>query len=170
VFALAVAHATGNPVLDAQADFRRARRAHGAARIGRWVARRGRRSRPSTLTEVTAKVGGIPHLEVVPLCSIVGTLEPTSQFDARFRPSSELIRHRWERIALAHRRGDALPPIVLLARPEGYYVVDGRHRVSVALALGQRSIDSLVTGRCEHSRPRRAGSSRHLGVLSPQTC
>lgn len=30
-FGLAVAHATGNPVLDAQADFRRARRAHAAA-------------------------------------------------------------------------------------------------------------------------------------------
>src|SRR5207248_1473347 len=135
-------HATGNPVLDAQADFRRARRAHAAARIGRWLARRRHRSRPPTVTDVSAKVGGIAHLEVVPLCSIVGTLEPTAQFDARFRPTSELIRHRWERIALAHRKGDALPPIVLLARPDGYYIVDGRHRVSVALALGQRSIDS----------------------------
>jgi len=56
------------------------------------------------------------------------------------------VRHRWERIALAHRRGDALPPVVLRARPDGYYVVDGRHRVSVARALGLSDIDGLVTG------------------------
>lgn len=170
MFGLAVAHATGNPVLDAQADFRRARRAHALARIRRWFARGQRLSRPLTLTDVTAKVGGAAHLEVVPLCSIVGTLEPTTQFDARFRPTSELIRHRWERVALAHRKGDALPPIVLLARPDGYYVVDGRHRVSVALALGQRSIDSVVTGERERPRSSLRDSSRHLRVLSPQAC
>jgi hypothetical protein len=169
VFGLAIAHATGNPVLDAQADFRRARRAHAAARIGRWFAR-GRRSRPSTLTEVTANVGGIAHLEVVPLSSIVGTLEPTTHFDACFRPTSELMRHRWERIALAHRKGDALPPIVLLARPDGYYVVDGRHRVSVARALGQRSIDGFVTGLPGGPKPSLSHSPRHRSVLAPQAC
>jgi hypothetical protein len=110
------------------------------------------------------------HLEVVPLCSIVGTLEPTTQFDARFRPTSELTRRRWERIALAHRKGDALPPIVLLARPDGYYVVDGRHRVSVALALGQRSINGLVTGRRCGPEPSLRHSSGHLRVLSPEAC
>jgi hypothetical protein len=169
VFGLAIAHATGNPVLDAQADFRRARRAHAAARIGRWFAR-GRSSRPPTLTEVTANVGGIAHLEVVPLSSIVGTLEPTTQFDAYFRPTSELMRHRWERIALAHRKGDALPPIVLLARPDGYYVVDGRHRVSVARALGQRSIDGFVTGRPGDPKRSLPHSPRHPRVLAPQAC
>ena len=174
MFALAVAHATGNPVLDAQSDFRRARRAHAAARVGRWLGRSfggtPRRSRPPALTDAATTVGGIAHLDVVPLCSIVGTVEPTTQFDASFRPTSELIRHRWERIALAHRKGDALPPIVLLAQPDGYYVVDGRHRVSVARALGQRSIDRLVTGRPERPDPSLPGSSRHLRVLRPQAC
>jgi hypothetical protein len=28
--------------------------------------------------------------------------------------------------------------------PDGYYVVDGRHRVSVALATGRREIDAWV--------------------------
>jgi hypothetical protein len=170
VFGLAISHATGNPVLDAQADFRRARRAHAAARVGRWFARRPGRSRPPTITDLTTTVGGRAHLEVVPLCSIVGTVEPTRQFDARFRPTSELMRHRWERIALAHRRGDALPPIVLLAKPDGYYVVDGRHRVSVALALGQRSIDGFVSGQRRDPKPSLPDSSRHLRVLSPRTC
>jgi hypothetical protein len=170
VFGLAVAHATGNPVLDAQADFRRARRAHAAARIARWFAHGRGRTRPPTLTDETAKLGGMSHLEVVPLCSIVGTMEPTTHFDARFRPTSELIRHRWERIALAHRKGDALPPVTLLARPDGYYVVDGRHRVSVARALGLQSIDGLVTGRRGGPKPSLPGSSRHLRVLRPQAC
>jgi hypothetical protein len=91
-------------------------------------------------------VGGATRIQVVPLCSIVGTVEASPQFDARFRPASERVRHRWEGIALAHRRGDALPPVVLRARPDGYYVVDGRHRVSVARALGLSDIDGLVTG------------------------
>jgi hypothetical protein len=84
-------------------------------------------------------------MRVVPLRSIVGTMEPTVHFDARFRPASEVLRWRWERIALAHRKGDPLPPIVVLERPEGYYIVDGRHRVSVALALGHPDIDAWVT-------------------------
>jgi ParB-like chromosome segregation protein Spo0J len=39
-----------------------------------------------------------------------------------------------------------LPPIVVRKRSDGYYVLDGRHRVSVALALGHKDIDAWVTG------------------------
>lgn len=67
-----------------------------------------------------------------------------TMFDACFRPASEKVRRRWERVALAHRTGTALPPITVLERPDGYYVVDGRHRVSVARALGHRDIDAWV--------------------------
>jgi hypothetical protein len=146
MFMSAAAHATGSPVLDAQADFRRARRRHAVARVGRWLARRPPCKRPRTLATATATMGGAGRLEVVALDSIVGTLEPSPLFDERFRPASEVVRHRWERVALAHRRGDALPPVVLHARPDGYYVVDGRHRVSVAAALGLSDIDGWVTG------------------------
>ena len=83
-----------------------------------------------------AAAGRNTREEVVPLTAIVGTLEPTRHFDARFRPASEVLRSRWQRIALAHRRGDALPPVELVKRADGYYVLDGRHRVSVARALG----------------------------------
>ena len=131
-------HTTGMPALDAREDFARARRAHLAAR---WLRRA---STPRTL-----KDGAVPHaaarLRVVPLREIVGTVEPTVNFDARFRPASPHVRARWERIALAHRRGVPLPPIALLEGPDGYYVADGRHRVSVALALGFREIDAWVT-------------------------
>ena len=85
-------------------------------------------------------------LEVVPLRAIVGTLQPTASFDSDFRPASNALRWRWERIALAHRNGHALPPVVLRRQPDGYYIVDGRHRVSVARASQHRDIDAWVAG------------------------
>lgn len=147
MFASLDAHATGLPILDAQADFRRARRAHAVARLARWFTRKRTCARPETLADSKASIGGVTRLEAIPLDGIVGTVEPTAQFDASFRPASETLRPRWERIALAHRKGHALPPIVVRKRPEGYYVVDGRHRVSVAQALGHGDIDAWVTGR-----------------------
>jgi hypothetical protein len=89
---------------------------------------------------------GPTRLEVVPLHAVVGTVESTVNFDSDFRPASNALRRRWERIALAHRRGEALPPVVLRRQPDGYYVVDGRHRVSVARALRHRDIDAWVSG------------------------
>lgn len=139
-------HSTGMPVLDAQADFRRARRAYVAARIGRRLMRQENGIRPSTLAAATMPRGGPARLEVVSLRRIVGTLEPTSDFDACFRPASEAVRYRWERIALAHRQGLALPPIALRERYDGFYVIDGRHRVSVARALADADIEAWVVG------------------------
>ena len=137
---------TGMPVADAHDDFLRARRAQVAARAARWVAGGRRRARvPRTLTDTAGVPRGAARLEVIPLKTIVGTVEPTIMFDAAFRPASELVRARWERIALAHLRGVSLPPIRVLRGDDGYYVVDGRHRVSVALALGRRDIDAWVT-------------------------
>jgi ParB-like nuclease domain len=139
-------HTTGIAVADAQGDFARARRAQVAARAARWLAG-GRRSRsvPRTLAGAAGLPRGAARLEVIPLDEVVGTLEPTISFDARFRPASEHVRARWERVALAHRRGASLPPITVLQRRDGYYVVDGRHRVSVALARGLRDIEAWVT-------------------------
>jgi hypothetical protein len=134
------------PVVDARDDFQRARRAQVAGRAGRWLsAQRRRPNVPRSLADAEGLPRRAGRLEVIPLAAIVGTLEPTALFDARFRPASERVRTRWERIALAHRKGLALPPIVVLQRPDGYYVVDGRHRVSVALALGHADIDAYVT-------------------------
>jgi hypothetical protein len=129
---------TGMPVVDAQEDFRRARRAHVAARLVH------RARVPSTLPGTAGVPRGQARLEVIPLKAVVGTVEPTNTFDARFRPASELVRARWERVALAVRRGIALPPITVVPGSDGYYVEDGRHRVSVARAIGQRDIDAWV--------------------------
>jgi hypothetical protein len=135
-----LSHSTGLPSLDARDDFHRARRAARAARLfGR------RRKVPRTLTDAAGVPRQTSRLEVIPTDAIVGTLEPTIVFDAAFRPTSEHVRARWERIALALRTGVSLPPITVLERPDGYYVVDGRHRVSVARALGHRDIEARVT-------------------------
>lgn len=104
---------------------------------------RRRRSHPRTIAEVAGR--GAPRLEVIRLGCIVGTVEPSPHFDARFRPASAHLRSRWERIALAHRRGVSLPPIAVVQRCDGYYVVDGRHRVSVALSTGLREIEAWVS-------------------------
>jgi hypothetical protein len=133
---------TGMPTMDAQADFARARRAHLASRV-LSAARRPRA--PRVLHEACALPSGTPQLRVIRLAEIVGTVEPSPMFDARFRPASELVRRRWERVALAFRTGVGLPPIRVRRGPDGYYVIDGRHRVSVALSLGHQDIDAWVT-------------------------
>jgi ParB-like nuclease domain len=142
-------HTTGLPLLDSQSDFLRARRAQRLASVVSWLRRRRSSNRLRALSRSAPLAAGPARLEVVPLNAIVGTLEPTSNFDSSFRPASNLVRWRWERIALAHRKGDALPPVVLRRQADGYYVVDGRHRVSVAQALGYRDIDAWVNGPLE---------------------
>jgi hypothetical protein len=137
-------YSTGLPALDARDDFLRARRAQLMARAAGRLRRRRRASHPRTLADGATRSARVARLEVIALDAIVGTVEPSPHFDARFRPASEQLRTRWERVALAHRRGIALPPIAVVRGPDGYYVLDGRHRVSVALATGRREIDAWV--------------------------
>lgn len=134
-----LARATGMPTLDAADDFLRARRSALVWRVLRPGARHGAAVAPAGTWS-----RGPGRSALIELTDIVGTVEPGPLFDARLRPASERLRHRWERVALAHRRGLALPPIRVVATPDGYYVVDGRHRVSVARALGHREIDARI--------------------------
>jgi hypothetical protein len=57
-----------------------------------------------------------------------------------------MVRQRWERAAPAQRRGIPLPPVEPVQGPDGYYVVDGRHRVPVARALHHADTDAWVYG------------------------
>jgi hypothetical protein len=151
-----IRRSTGVPFLDVHADFRSARRAYRLARTVRRLTRQPPPERPPALSDAAVSGDGPARLEVVPISRIVGTLDPSGDFDARFRPASEVTRRRWERVALAYRRGIPLPPIALHEGPDGYYVIDGRHRVSVARALGQADIDAWVTA----GRSRAPGGSR----------
>ena len=135
---------------DAQGDFSRARRARLLADIGRRL-----RREPDDVAlilpfeEVVEALGVVGRedvgLQVVPLESIVGTVDRAADFDRGFRPTSPRLRSRWERIAAAQRRGESLPPISLYKVGDLFFVRDGHHRVSVAKSLGRQDIDAYVT-------------------------
>ena len=136
---------TGMPALDARSDFHRARRAHLAARALTWLpSRRAARAELRALDGVRALFWTAGRLHAIPLPAIVGTVDATTDFDAHWRPTTNRISARWQRVALAYRRGRPLPPISVIERPDGYYVIDGRHRVSVARTLGHADIDAWV--------------------------
>ena len=142
-----LAYSTGLPAVDARDDFARARRAYLTARLGRCLRRRrSLPDQPRTLSDsgLARRAARASRTGVIPLSSIVGTVEPSPHFDARFRPASEHLRPRWERVAVAQRKGLALPPVQVVEGSDGYYLIDGRHRVSVALAAGRRDIEARI--------------------------
>ena len=83
--------------------------------------------------------------QLIPLDSIVGTVDRSREFDRDFRPTSPRVRERWQRINLAQRKGEAMPPIDVYRIGELHFVKDGHHRVSVARALGHKDINAYVT-------------------------
>ena len=141
---------TGFPGADARDDFLRARRAQVLSKLGRRVWRTGDVDLMLPFDEVVAALGRTGErnlgLQVVPIDSIVGTVDRTGGgFDRAFRPTSSMVRQRWERIANATRRGEAIPPVSLYRIGDVHFVRDGHHRVSVARALGREEIEGYVT-------------------------
>ena len=82
-----------------------------------------------------------------------GTAGSRRDFDRRFRPTSARVRSRWEGLALAIRRGAAIPPIEVYRVGHRHFVVDGHHRVSIAAATRQHQIDAYVTEVLTACRP-----------------
>jgi hypothetical protein len=141
---------TGLTQSDAQDDFQRARRAAVLARLTSLILRhRGDVDVILPFDEVVAALGFMGEhelgLRVISLDSIVGSVDRPRGFDRQFRPTSSHERQRWERIAAAMRRGDALPPISAYRIGELHFVRDGHHRVSVSRALGLEQIEAYVT-------------------------
>lgn len=89
--------------------------------------------------------GHYAGLRTVSLARIRGSEGRSEDFSARFRPLTAHNRERWLRVAVAHLKGIVLPPVELIQVGDDYYVRDGNHRVSVARAFGQESIEALVT-------------------------
>jgi hypothetical protein len=141
---------TGFPRADAENDFLRARRRQVLSRLSTWL-----RREPDDVNimlpfhEVVEALGYLGEsrigLRVIKLDSIVGTVDRGRDFDRRFRPTSGRVRERWERLALAARRGEDIPPIEVYRVGELHFIIDGHHRVSVALAQGLSTIEALVT-------------------------
>jgi hypothetical protein len=140
---------TGFPSQDAQTDFNRARRRQVLARLAMRLRRDDDVDLILPFEEVTEALGHRGErslgLQTIPLDSIVGTVDRSREFDRRFRPTSRRVRGRWQRIAEAQRRGDAMPPISVYRIGDMHFVKDGHHRVSVARAMGRKEIDAYVT-------------------------
>lgn len=88
--------------------------------------------------------GGVQE---IPLDRVVGSAAPpskTGDFDPGFLPINRRLRDRWTRIYQAMVEGDELPPIDVYKVGDEYYVIDGHHRVSVALSLGRATINARV--------------------------
>jgi hypothetical protein len=141
---------TGFPDSDAQSDFSRARR----RQVTTNLARRLRREPDDVnhilpFDEVVAALGRRGErrlgLQTIDLDSIVGTVDRTREFDRHFRPTSRSGRQRWQRIAKAVRRGEAMPPIDVYRIGSLHFVRDGHHRVSVARQHGLEVIEAAVT-------------------------
>jgi hypothetical protein len=141
---------TGFPQADAENDFLRARRRQFLAALAHRL--RGGRGDGNRLVRMDDVVGPLGWrgqrqlgLRTIGLESIAGTAGARRDFDRRFLPTSTRVRSRWERLALAQRRGAALPPIEVYRVGHLHYVADGHHRVSIAAAARQHAIDAYVT-------------------------
>jgi len=141
---------TGFPRADAENDFLRARRHQFLAGLTNRL--RGRPVDSGRLVPLDEIVGSLGWrgqrqlgLQTIRLDTIVGTAGARRDFDGCFRPATARVRSRWERLALAQRRGEAIPPIEVYRLGCRHFVSDGHHRVSIAAATGQRQIDAYVT-------------------------
>ena len=141
---------TGFPVADVDNDFQRVRRRQLLARLAHRL-----RREPDDVNlilpfdEVVTALGRRGErrlgLQTLRLDTIVGTVDSTRDFDRRFRPTSDRVRERWERLALAQRRGEPIPPIDVYRVGDMHFVIDGHHRVSIAMATGAKTIEGYVT-------------------------
>ena len=141
---------TGFPQADAENDFLRARRRQFLAALAHRL--RGRPVDSDRLVPLDEVVGSLGWrgqrqlgLQTIRLDTIAGTTGARGDFDRCFWPTSSRVRSRWERLALAQRRGEALPPIEVYRLGGSHFVTDGHHRVSIAAATGQQHIDAYVT-------------------------
>ena len=141
---------TGLLQVDVEYDFLRARRRQFLATLGHWLrVRRREGNRLVPLDEVAdpASWRGERQLgrQMIRLDTIIGAAEPRRDFDRRFRPTSDRVRFRWERLALAQRRGEPIPPIEVYRVGGRHFVIDGHHRISIAAAAGEQLIEAYVT-------------------------
>ena len=164
---------TGFPRSDVENDFLRARRRQVLARLAHRL-----RREPDDVNvilpfdEVVAALGMRGErrlgLRTIQLGTVVGTMDSARDFDRRFRPTSARVRQRWERLALAQRRGEPIPPIDVYRIGDMHFVQDGHHRISIAMAAGATTIEAYVTEVVTQLPPTGIRGRRDLVVKSYQ--
>jgi len=129
----------------------RFREAHMQALLQDWIKRiRGESTDLLSYDEVrkilhAREVGVRPKLEEVPLDKIVGSVGRYRDFNSAFLPKNEALSERWARVDAARETLTGLPPVDLIKVGDLYFVRDGNHRVSVARAHGEKTIEAYVT-------------------------
>jgi hypothetical protein len=87
-------------------------------------------------------------LRTIELARIVGSVDRCLELGSDFRPPERRRRRqdeqRFERVRRAIDTGIEMPLIEVYKLGFGYYVLDGHHRVAVALERGQLEIDAHV--------------------------
>ncbi|MCL4295203.1 MAG: hypothetical protein KJ077_05725 [Anaerolineae bacterium] len=85
-------------------------------------------------------------VQKIRVAKIMGSVGRYHDFVQAFLPTTENMRHRWEKIATLYldpsSRG--LPPIEVYQVGDSYFVSDGNHRVSVARQLGLKELEAHV--------------------------
>jgi len=88
-------------------------------------------------------------LRTIETSRIVGSVGRSAELGSDFRPPPSRRRGataaRYDRIKRAMQAGAEMPPIDVYKLGFGYYVLDGHHRLAVALENGQIEIDAMVT-------------------------
>jgi hypothetical protein len=141
---------TGFPDSDAAADFARERRRHALTALTARLTHK-----PANALALLQFDDAVPELcrvaehdvglQSIALASVVGTVNRRgAEFDRAFRPGGHRLARRWQGIAAARRRGVAMPPIDVYRVGELHFVLDGHHRVSVARAQGDTTIEASV--------------------------
>jgi hypothetical protein len=106
----------------------------------------------------------------VPIREIQGSENRAGDFDRDFNPLHDHNRGRWLSVAAARERGRDLPPVALIQIGDSYFVRDGHHRISVAHALDQSTIQATVevwpvNGPFPWEKPARAHRSRPIAKV-----
>ncbi len=128
-------------------DFRRARRRASLEKVVAFL--KGTSDELLSYEDVRKqlKVTGVSagRLREIPVNAIVGSVGRYKDFSRSFMPLNDSDESRWSKINAMASAQQGLPPIEVYQIGEVYFVLDGNHRVSVARALGAKSIEAIVT-------------------------
>lgn len=136
-----------NPFESAIGDFHEAQR---QAALQEVVARfTGRSTALFSYEEVAEKLRVTSRAgrgqRTIPVKAIVGSVGRYNDFTHTFLPRLNRDAQRWARVKIAAQDVSELPPIEVYQLGDGYFVIDGNHRVSVARRQGLQFIDAMVT-------------------------